>query len=237
MTQLIIDTDDRPEVLRAARNMISELLGEGPPEALTIPKKVDIDAETHTHKDDSSGGKTGAQTEHKPAAATTGEPDLARTDTKGVNFNPEYCGEAAKPFYGSSKRLGQWKKRQGVADAVYDAWYAEQLAALTTTAEVEEEIDTATAFGNNDTVTDTTTAEEILQAETEDIPTDAGALMGWASEHQVAGRLNPNWLGEAYVKLGITVVDLFPPNSPEDIKERTFNVYQLVSARVQQAAG
>lgn len=48
-------------------------------------------------------------------------------DDKGVAFNEDYCAKAKEPFYTSGPKTGQWKKRQKVEQAAYDAWYAEQL--------------------------------------------------------------------------------------------------------------
>ena len=59
-------------------------------------------------------------------AAADSSPD--GVDHNGVEKNAEFCGNAASPFYGSGKRKGQWKKRQGVADEAYDEWYAEERA-------------------------------------------------------------------------------------------------------------
>lgn len=51
-------------------------------------------------------------------------------DEKGVGYDPEYCADAAKPFYSSGARKGQWKKRggkSGPTEEAYDNWYADQL--------------------------------------------------------------------------------------------------------------
>ncbi len=51
-------------------------------------------------------------------------------DEHGVPFDAAYCGTAKDPFYKSGKRKGQWKRRQGVDEAKYDLWHAEQVLAI-----------------------------------------------------------------------------------------------------------
>lgn len=74
--------------------------------------------------------QTGTQSEGA-GSATTSKPTH---DEKGVQFIPAICGQAAKPFYASGPRKGQWKKRQGVDEVEYDRVYGEALAALGGTA-------------------------------------------------------------------------------------------------------
>lgn len=127
-----------------------------------------------------------------------------RVDQNGVVFDPQYCGEAAEPFYGSGKREGQWKKKRGVADADYDAWYATQRAGAAPATDAP--IDTSGAFSS--------TQQPAAPA---GAPTDTGAFMTWVSERIVAGNLTQEQVGAAYGEHGLTVTDLFPPNAPEVI--------------------
>lgn len=149
-----------------------------------------------------SAGAEGATT--APATGDTTLPGAA-VDHNGVPFDANFCGKAAKPFYASGKRAGQWKKRQGVDDATYDTWYAEQLAivpAATTTATEGTAVNTADAFGAGGGTAETEPAV---------IPTDCGAFMGWISELQAAGHLTQDQINAAYPATGISITDLFPP--------------------------
>jgi len=137
--------------------------------------------------------------------------DAANTDTKGVPFNEEFCGKAAKPFYASGKRVGQWKKRQGVDDLVYDSWYAAELAkAPTTSSTTENTVNTASAFGNQ------AQGQQQQSIAEPTAPHDAGTLMAWVSEMQAASRITQQQVNEAYQQAGVTMTDVFPgPNKTE----------------------
>lgn len=131
-----------------------------------------------------------------------------RTDEKAVPFDAEFCGNAAKPFYETGPREGQWKKRKGVGDSYYDEWYAEEWVKVappastvgTTDTEVEKaKIDVGAALGNQQATTQP-------QAE---VPANGGELMQWVSEKQTAGLLTPADVQAAYTALGIDVPALF----------------------------
>jgi hypothetical protein len=139
---------------------------------------------------------------------------LPQVDPKGVAFNAAMCGIAAKPFYESGKQPGQWKKRKGVDQAAYDAWYAEQLeqgAAQTT-------VDTAGAFPTTEPVHT-------------HAPTTCGDFMGWASKKQAAGLLTQADITEAYATASLVITDLFPPNGDAVIAERVAVLYNALSAK------
>lgn len=161
-----------------------------------------------------------------PAAASTSQ---AQTDTKGVPFNAEFCGQAAQPFYGSGKRSGQWKKRKGVEDAAYDEWYAGELAKLQaspanrTQAEVGEDdhqpapVNSAAAFGS-------------AQQAPANAPQNTGEFMGWVSEKQAAGLLTQDRIQAAYAQAGVQVTDLFPPTDAATVAQRISQLYGILSA-------
>ena len=161
-----------------------------------------------------------------PAAASTRQ---APTDTKGVPFNAEYCGQAKEPFYGSGKRSGQWKKRKGVEDAAYDEWYAGELAKLQaspasqTQAEVGEDdhqpepVNSAAAFGS-------------AQQAPANAPQNTGEFMGWVSEKQAAGLLTQDQIQAAYTQAGVQVTDLFPPTDAATVAQRIGQLYGILSA-------
>jgi len=159
------------------------------PEALTsrkAPEQPTIvdepEAPDESPKDESPSAP--AATPEQPAAD-------ARVDEKGVAFNAEYCAKAAKPFYGSGKRSGQWKKRQGVDEADYDAWYAGELAKVEPTETEAPEVDAAAAF-----------------KKAPDAPKDFGEFMQWFSEQQAAGNYEAEHMEKACKELGLTTLDL-----------------------------
>jgi len=163
-------------------------------------------------------------TEAEPTGtAPTAEPDLsahstsgAPVDTKGVAFDANYCGQAKDPYYATGKRSGQWKKRKGVEDADYDAWYASQLGDSAPTPEVN----TSAAFG--------ATTEATAQEETS-APTTTGEFMGWVSELQAAGRLTQEHVNQAYAANGLGINALFPPNTEEQIAANIAKLYEALS--------
>lgn len=138
------------------------------------------------------------------AARTEAPEDKApEVDEKGVAKDPNFCGTAAVPFYASGKRAGQWKKRQGVDDAVYDAWYEAALARLEPADDADEEpqeVNTAAAFGGK--------PAEAPKARTF---SNAGEFMAWVSEQQTAGHLSQADIDAAYRQTGVQVQDLFNP--------------------------
>jgi hypothetical protein len=54
---------------------------------------------------------------------TTPDAD-APLDHNGVAKDPRYCGDWSDPFYPSGKHKGAWKKKRGVSESDYAAWYA-----------------------------------------------------------------------------------------------------------------
>lgn len=130
-------------------------------------------------------------------------------DEKGVAKDDKYCGTAAKPFYGSGKRKGQWKKRQGVADEDYDAWYASQLTGETVEEKKDTPINTSEAFGG-------------AQTQEDDKPTTLNELMVWISERQAGGHLTEAQVTEAYAANGVqniaTLFSMPPPAQAAVVK-------------------
>lgn len=164
------------------------------PEALTTRpagKTPELGApyeEPETPKDESPSDL--AATQEQPAASAPAE-----VDEKGVPFNANFCGKAAKPFYSSGKRQGQWKKRQGVDEGAYDDWYASELAKAAPPEKAEApEVDAAAAFGK--------------KTEAPAGPKDFGEFMAWFSEQQAAGNYEAEHMEKACQELGLTTLDL-----------------------------
>ena len=153
--------------------------------------------------------------------ANTGAADDTPIDHKGVAKNPDYCSNAAKPFYASGPRSGQWKKRQGVEDAAYDAWHAGEVAKLpATTTTTDTPVDTAGAFSAGATTT---------AASTETVPHDSGTLMAWCSERQTAGLSSQTDINTAWANCGLTINDICAPTPPALVAENCSRIYYAIT--------
>jgi hypothetical protein len=153
-----------------------------------------------------------------PEAPT--EATLVRRDPKGVAYDPEYCGSAKDPFYGSGTRAGQWKKRRGLDDSTYDAWYAERLATLGPSEEQPGSVDTSAAFSEAPPP-----AAETWQ------PQNVGEFMGWVSEQQAAGNLGQETINAAWMEAGIGIADLYG-QSEEAIQTNVARIYAVLNSKV-----
>ena len=147
------------------------------------------------------------------AGAASGAPAGSHPDTdpnnldeKGVGKNPNFCSNAQIPFNQSGKKKGQWKKKQGVDEALYDEWYASELANVSTagaaTTAEETPVDTGAAFGNN---------QKQAPAAGGLTFTDAGQFMAWVAEQQTAELLTQGDIDSAYQMTSTQVHDLFNP--------------------------
>lgn len=171
-----------------------------------------------------------AETTENPAATvTTGgvaqsaAAQGAPTDQHGVAFDANYCAQAKEPFYASGSRSGQWKKRKGVGDDTYDAWYASQLAkapAATDPDPAPEQVNTAGAF---------TPQAQQQQQQQPAAPQNTGDFMAWVAEKQAAGHLTQDAIQAAYAQAGIAITDLFPPNTDEQVAQRIGALYSQLS--------
>lgn len=152
-------------------------------------------------------GNAGTVTQEQKAAAA---PVADNVDEKGVPFNPEFCGKAAIPFYGSGNKKGQWKKRQGVDEQAYDEWYASELLG----ARIEEEEEPAAV----ETTSDSNVAANAFGSQTatadENTPQDAGQLMKWVSEQQAAGNITQQQVTDAYTALQLPFDAVMNPAYP-----------------------
>ena len=200
--------------------------------ALTVVEeavKTEKPAETVTEQDTSTAtqnsGNVGAS-----ASPSSGAPDGNATDNldeKGVGFNPAFCSKAAVPFNQTGKKKGQWKRRQGVAEAAYDAWHAASLAAVVpgavTSAETTtEDVNTAAAF---------TPAGQNTAPVTGGLTfTDAGAFMSWLSEQQAANLLTSIDIDGAYPATQSEMADLFNPATSKVTVEKLYAYLAPISA-------
>ena len=154
-----------------------------------------------------------AATQEQKAAGAHAAGDSENVDEKGVPFNGEFCSKAASPFYGSGKKKGQWKKRQGVDEDAYDEWYAEALAAVAA-AEPEQEQATETTSDGNIAASMFAASDAQNAAAGEDVPQDAGQLMKWVSEQQVAGNITQQQVTDAYTALQLPFDAVMNPAYP-----------------------
>lgn len=125
--------------------------------------------------------------------------EAATTDVNGVEFDPMYCASAADPFYGSGKRKGQWKKKRGVTDEIYDAWYVTQGPAESTPEPEEVKAPGATA--------------EAFGAPAVDYPKTGGDFMAWVAERQAAGKITQADVTKAWADVGVDMGQIFSPQS------------------------
>ncbi len=180
---------------------------------------ADPNPEEHQHEAQeapNADSTSQAATQEQKAAGAHAAGDGAQVDEKGVPFNPELCGKAAIPFYGSGKKKGQWKKRQGVDEDAYDEWYAEAL--LGANIVEEEPADTAqtetTSDGNIAASLFANGGNQQNAAAGEDVPQDAGQLMKWVSEQQAAGNITQQQVTDAYTALQLPFDAVMNPAYP-----------------------
>lgn len=137
-------------------------------------------------------------------------------DDHGVPFNPDYCGQAKDPFYGSGPRKGQWKKRKGVDESAYDEWYASQRAPqISEPAVVTAGMPSGTGAGVAASLFDSAQAFAKPESVQEFAPCTVGELMAWISEKQAAKIFDYQRVQDAYARTGVTVQKLFA-GSPEE---------------------
>lgn len=155
----------------------------------------------------------------EPVGTATSE----RVDMKGVRFDADYCANAQEPFYSSGAQKGQWKARRGLAEGVYEKWYAGQLSASPAPSATEDEdttppVPTASAFS----------AASVPAATVG--PQTGPDYMVWVSGKQAAGLLTQQAIDAAWHKLGLNVGSIFPPNPPEAIARSVGALYAELSA-------
>lgn len=210
MLKLEFDLNNKAAAAALGRALL-EIAGDSVVASTTVKSLTDTVADAATLSDEPALSNAADAT---PSAASNAE-----LDEKGVAFNPDFCGRAKEPFYGSGKTKGQWKKRVGVTQDDYDAWYAGELFGNGESDDSDEvEIDTSAAFGA--TANNSTPAATV---------TGAGQLMGWIAEMQAAGRLQQADVNAAYVMTGVQVQDLFQPATEA---ASVAKVYGVLAAKV-----
>lgn len=225
---------DRPDIALAMSRALSEiaLVDEAPAPAIPAPKfetpeTANEESPSTLNSQSSELGEPAqtAETGNSEGTAATTAASSSQVDTKGVPFNPEFCGQSEQPFYASGKNSGQWKKRRGVDEAAYDEWYAGELAKITaSTPEKSEDdhepepVNTAGAFVTQQ------------QPVATPAPTDMGGFMSWVSEQQAAGKLTQDDVQNAYAQANLKITDLFPPNDQATIADGIALLFNILCA-------
>lgn len=155
-----------------------------------------------------------AATQEQKAAGAHVAGDATKVDEKGVPFNAEFCGKAAIPFYGSGKKKGQWKKRQGVDEDAYDEWYAGELFSDQAVTHEEDLPEETTSDSNIAGSVFAVSDNQQNAAAGEDVPQDAGQLMKWVSEQQAAGNITQQQVTDAYTALQLPFDAVMNPAYP-----------------------
>ena len=196
---------DRKDIALAIGKALTEI-GQG-----AVTPAAAVESHEHQHEAEEVPNDT------QPPATTSGSGDASANaaggenlDKKGVPFNGEFCGKAAQPFYGGSRKKGQWKKRHGVDEAAYDYWYSEALAAVEAKSraaveaaepEPEPEPEHETTSDGNIAASMFAAIDAQHAAADENTPRDAGQLMKWVSEQQAAGNITQQQVANAYTAL------------------------------------
>lgn len=175
--------------------------------------EVEVDPNEHPAAQSATVTTGSGEGAANAAGASQTAPAGGNVDEKGVPFNPELCGKAAIPFYGSGKKKGQWKKRQGVSEDAYDEWYAEAL--LGAKAETVEDTATTETTSDSNVAANAFGGQQQQQAAAgEDVPQDAGQLMKWVSEQQAAGNTTQQQVTDAYTALQLPFDAVMNPAYP-----------------------
>jgi hypothetical protein len=164
----------------------------------------------YQHTPDPKPGETETRGDSHGTYEQTGKTE-ERVDPNGVLFDEKYCGEAAIPFYASGKQKGQWKKRKGVEESVYDEWYAGELPSICDEPQERDEPEpNATATAN------AFKKEPVVKAEA---PKNFGELMAWFASQQAAGNYDAHHLEKAFIALKLTTLDLVQDTTGEKIAQ------------------
>jgi hypothetical protein len=183
------------------------------------------DTEAQEVPNDSTAAQCAAQ-EQKAAGAHAAS-DSANVDEKGVAFNAEFCSKATIPFYGSGKKKGQWKKRQGVDEGAYDDWYADELFS----GKIEDSSEQANETTSDSNVAANTFGNNNQQAPVDEAtPQDAGQLMKWVSEQQAAGNITQQQVTDAYTALQLPFDAVMNPAYP--VADNCASIYNHLKGQI-----
>ena len=219
------------------------LLSSGSDEVKTVESVETVTEQassTETHSSEGAGASNLSSNKAPDGNATD------NLDEKKVGFNPAFCSKAAIPFNQSGKKKGQWKRRQGVPEESYDAWYEASLAAVGSPpagSDSVTDINTAGAFTPEDKPLDTSGAfqgqQNGLQTEVTNTTStaqggktfaDAGEFMQWLSEQQAGKLLTTGDIDSAYASTQTGMGDLFNPATAQDAIGKLYNFLAPIAA-------
>ncbi len=205
-----------------------------------------VKSEVEEHTAESEATNYSAPAENADGAAQTVEPisstpseNSVNADTLGVVFDGNFCGKAKDPFYTSGKRKGQWKKKKGVSDEDYDAWYQSQLepgvmaaGGMFNNGELLEEASIQPETPQTSSAS-LLAASPTVQEQPSTGPKDGGELMVWVSEQQAAGKLTQDELNSSWQANGVgSPADLFGPNAEQTVVAIYTYLSSLVAQKV-----
>lgn len=237
--QLTIDTHEDPRHLALAVEFLVAIIEDAPADQVDndgenklptleeagvalVDKIADELKKDPPGKSEESGSESASASVESAPPPTSVPTSEAPVDQNGVPFNEDLCGKSAEPFYATGKTKGQWKKRRGVEQEEYDAWYARELEAVKNAAPSSS----GSIFEDDNTTPPVNTAGAFSAPgdepappppATAPIPTECGPFMGLVSEKIAAGLITQEQVTAAYATCGLAVTDLFPPKTPEEV--------------------
>lgn len=215
-----VEETPKPAPVASAEEQATQTQTTSAQSAPTVTEEV-------SHTDPNASSADQSVTHEQKAEAALAASDGAQVDEKGVPFNPELCGKAAIPFYGSGKKKGQWKKRQGVDEDAYDEWYTEALLGARIEEEPEEQATETTSDSN---VAANAFGSQQQAATDENVPQDAGQLMKWVSEQQAAGNITQQQVTDAYTALQLPFDAVMNPAYP--VADNCAAIYNHLKGRI-----
>lgn len=180
-------------------------------------------AESHTATP--PGESVTAQTTGPSGANAAGYP--THDELNGVPFNKDYCSKTADPdaaFMKSGKFPGRWKKKSGISQESFDAWYNAEVAkpqrggaaaGANTLTEAEK---VATVSGSAAGAAFGTATAQPADGNVWDT---FGTLMKWISEQQNAENMTTQDANQAYTACSATIPLLAKPDSV-DLRRAVF---------------
>lgn len=154
---------------------------------------------------DSDAKEVSDYTQYAAAVPKVETAQDGHVDSNGVPFDAAFCSSGDAPFYTSGSKLGQWKKKRGVDEALYEEWYAGHSAAAPVNQPAETvPTNTAAAFGGQTTES---------AAPSVPVFANAGELMAWVSEQQAAQRLTAQQVTASWATAKVGIADVMSPDT------------------------
>jgi hypothetical protein len=181
-----------------------------PADTRTEEAKTEERDNLYQHTPDPKPGETQTRGDSHGAYEQVGKAE-GRVDEKLVVFNDKFCGEAAIPFYASGKQKGQWKKRKGLVEGVYEEWYAAQLL-------LNHEQETPKDEPAPDPQKAANAFKKTPVADANE-PKNFAELMSWFANQQTAGNYEAHHLEAAFKALNLSTIDLVQDATGDKVRE------------------